>query len=251
MNTHERFKLMAGPYAAPLVKHGDIVNCAVHGLLIVCGMTNGRISWPIGKKGPRERQRCIIVTGDLVAAIQKEAAITVCHWWGVSQASVTRWRKSLAVPLSNDGTHRLRHEYALEPGIRAGFEKALAKANEPEARAKVAAARRKWTMPEKTRRLLSDQRKGKKLSEEHRRKIATANQGRIPVWVTRPWTPEEDELVRTLPTAEVMRLTGRSLPRLSRLLCSVKPRFLSDPQPHPSMRHRRPPQAGFPRNRSS
>jgi hypothetical protein len=52
----------------------------------------------------------------------------------------------------------------------------------------------------------------KKAHRGARRKISEANlrNGRL-VPGTIVWTPEEDELVRTLPVEEVVRRTGRSL----------------------------------------
>lgn len=210
MDERDRFKLLFGPYQAPPFEYGETLECEIRGPMIVCKLSSGRIAWPVGKTGRGVRQRSLIVTGGLAEAIRREAAITVCYWWGISQACVTKWRKALGVELSNEGTHRLRHEYADEPGVRGGLEKARIKANEPEARAKVGAAHRGKRVPDHVRKRLSELRKGKPLAESTRRKISEAQRGRIPVWVTRPWTKEEDELVRTMETEEVVRRTGRT-----------------------------------------
>jgi hypothetical protein len=54
--------------------------------------------------------------------------------------------------------------------------------------------------------------KGKPLSEETRRKMSAAHKARgTLVPGTRLWTPEEDELVRTLPRGEAARRTDTTL----------------------------------------
>src|SRR5262249_25101925 len=55
--------------------------------------------------------------------------------------------------------------------------------------------------------------RGTRASEESRRKMSEAHRkrGTRPPKAGRPWTEEEDALVRTLPAKEVARRTGRSL----------------------------------------
>src|SRR5262249_37434062 len=92
-----------------------------------------------------------------------------------------------------------------------GVEKAWAKAQDPQRRAKIGAAHRGKRLSAQARRQLSRQRRGRPLSPETRRKMAEAHRGRLPCRVTNPWTAAEDELVRTLPPAAVARRTGRTL----------------------------------------
>lgn len=210
MTDRDRFRLLFGPYQAPRFEYGDTLWCEVRGELIACGLSAGRIPWPVGKRHPRASARSLVVTGGLAEATRREAAIAVSHWWGVSQACVGKWRKALGVGLSNEGTHQLRHNYAGEPGVRGGLEKAQAKARDPGRLAKLSAAARGRKHSAEVRRRLSEMGRGKKLSAETRRKISEAQQGRLPPWVTDPWTAEEDDLVRALPPGEVAARTGRA-----------------------------------------
>ena len=55
--------------------------------------------------------------------------------------------------------------------------------------------------------------RGKSHSEETRRRMSEArrNRGTRPPKAGRPWTEQEDTLVRTLPAKEVAKRTGRTL----------------------------------------
>jgi hypothetical protein len=54
----------------------------------------------------------LILCGDLVRAVKREAAIAVAHHWSVSVNTVKRWRRALGVPRTNDGTHELTRKIA-------------------------------------------------------------------------------------------------------------------------------------------
>jgi len=58
---------------------------------------------------------------------------------------------------------------------------------------------------------LAETHRGKRLSAEHRRKLSAAQRrrGARPPKAGRPWTVQEDELVRTLPGTEAAEKTGR------------------------------------------
>src|SRR5262245_18477932 len=107
---HDRFRLVFGPYQTPAFKDGQFVHCELRGSVIVRGLTSGPIPWPLGKRRPGARARFRIVTAGLVEALRREPAVAVAY--------LTQARRALAVPLSNEGTHRLRHDYAGEPGVR-------------------------------------------------------------------------------------------------------------------------------------
>jgi hypothetical protein len=55
----------------------------------------------------------LIVCGDLVRAIRREAAIAVASHWGVSKGTIKLWRQALGVPEKNEGTFALKREIAL------------------------------------------------------------------------------------------------------------------------------------------
>ena len=86
------------------------------------------------------------------------------------------------------------------------------KARDPERCAKIAAARRGRKMPKALLRKLVALRKGSRMSDEARRKMSEAQRrrGARPPNAGVPWSAQEDEWLRTLPTAEVVRRTGRT-----------------------------------------
>jgi hypothetical protein len=65
--------------------------------------------------------------GDLADAVRHESAQAVQFWWGVGSDRVWKWRKALDAKRVNEGTHRLMHDYALEPALTAGRKKAWKK----------------------------------------------------------------------------------------------------------------------------
>ncbi len=212
MTDSDRFKLLFGPYAAPRFEYGQAMDCAIRGSVIACGLSSGRIPWPVGKRHRGARARFFIVTGDLERAIRAESNLAICYWWGVSELTVTTWRRELGVPRVNEGTRRLHHEHALEPAGQDALEKAIARAREPAVRAKMGATRRGRPLHPNTRKGQIAACKGKPLSEEHRRKIGESLRrlGPLAPWMATAWKPEEDALLLKLPVEEVARRTGRS-----------------------------------------
>ena len=79
MRQSDRVKLHFGPYRAPYVKRGRRIMCALRGELVVQGMTDARIPWPIGRGG---RIRSIVLCGDLETAVARESfqAIRYAIW---------------------------------------------------------------------------------------------------------------------------------------------------------------------------
>jgi hypothetical protein len=213
MTDSERFKLLFGPYAAPLFEYGQPMDCAVRGSVIACGLSSGRIPWPIGKRHRGHRGRFLIVTGDLEKAIRRESGIAIRYWWGVSEFTVSKWRRGLAVGRTTEGTRRLRQVYAMEPAGQEALEMAIARAREPDVRAKMGATRRGRPLHPNTHRASIEARTGKPLSEEHRQKIKESllQLGPLAPWMETAWKPEEDELLWELPAEEVAQRTGRSL----------------------------------------
>jgi hypothetical protein len=77
-------------------------------------------------------------------------------------------------------------------------------------------ARRGTPRPEYIREAIGAAQRGRPLCEETCRKLIAADKARgTLVPGTRPWTPEEDELVRTLPRGEAAARTGRTLPAVT------------------------------------
>jgi hypothetical protein len=213
MTDDEHFRLLFGPYAAPVFKDGDDGFCQVRGEVILCGMTAARIPWPVGKKKQRgARARAIVVCGALADAVRQGAAQAVAFWWGVTAQTVTRWRKALGVGPTNEGMSRLRHDYFEEPWALAARDKAHAKARDPGRRAKIAAAKRGKSRPAHVGAAMAAAHRGTRHSAA-RRNMSAAQRRREarPLKAGRPWSEEEDGLVRTLPVKEVAERTGRTL----------------------------------------
>src|SRR5579872_1403267 len=116
MTSHDRFKLLFGPYRTPRFKYGDLVFCELRGWVKITGLTDGRIPWPTCRVGKR-KARALILYGALGEAVRRESAQAVGYWWGVAPCTVSMWRQALDVKPTNEGTRRLRHDYALEPGV--------------------------------------------------------------------------------------------------------------------------------------
>src|SRR4051794_4940302 len=93
-----RFAFIQGPYYPPQFRLGQVMTCEVRDCdCVVTGITDARIPWPKGK--PKDRRAVgLIITGDLVRAIQVESNQAVAYWWGVAPATVTAWRRPWGFP---------------------------------------------------------------------------------------------------------------------------------------------------------
>lgn len=100
-------RLFYAPYEQPTVERGGFLVCKVRGTVRVGSWSHGRIPWPLEKKF-----YSYILCGDLVRAIQNEAASALVHHWGVCKMTVTTWRKQLGIGRVNPGTHRLYSQNA-------------------------------------------------------------------------------------------------------------------------------------------
>ncbi len=171
----DRIRLLYGPYATPSAPRGAVLfdearDCEV----VVRGLTDARKPWPIGiPMGGRGRS--LIVFGGLANAVRRESAIAICHWWGVTGQTVTRWRKALQVPVTNEGTHRLRSEYTDEDWSIKTRKKGHAKNGDPQRRAKIAAAKRGEPRPWRVIKKMIDAKTGSKHSAEAKAKMSAAH----------------------------------------------------------------------------
>lgn len=191
---------------------GAIVQCEVRGEVKIVGLSDGPIPWPIGKKGGA---KSLVVYKDLAKALRNESCQAVGHWWGLSRAPISIWRKALGVGLTTPGTHALRAEYAQEPWAIEARRKALSKARDPLRLEKIGASKRGKPQPAHVRAALLKANLGRKASEEARKKMRAAHKARDtrPPWLNPPWTKAEDRLARnlSLTAAEVAKRTGRTL----------------------------------------
>jgi hypothetical protein len=210
VNDADRYRLLYGPYRMPRCRVGRKLFCAVRGWVTVRKVSDGLIPWPQTLVG---RSKALILCGDLVKAVRHESNQAVAYHWGVTPQTVTVWRKALDVGPTNEGTHRLRSDYTREPWAEAARAKGQAKNADPARRAKLAAAKRGKPRPAHVVEAIVRANQARKVSAETRRKMSEAHRrrGTRPPKAGPAWTSEEDELVRTLPPAEVAQRTGRSL----------------------------------------
>lgn len=131
MTDRERFELF-GKYTAPRVRIGRVLSCESRDCdVIVVGYSNGRISWPVGRR--HGSAACgLFLFGQLVEAVRRESNQAVAYWFGVTPKIVSKWRKALKVEATNVGTGRLRREYGKADWFAAARAKARTKARDPE-----------------------------------------------------------------------------------------------------------------------
>lgn len=94
MPDSDRYRLLFGPYRQPRCRLGRMLTCEVRGRVEVCGISDARIPWPIGKI---RWARSLVVCGGLARAVRLETNAAVCHWWGVTPQTVSKWRKATGV----------------------------------------------------------------------------------------------------------------------------------------------------------
>jgi hypothetical protein len=126
--------------------------------------------------------------------------------------TVWKWRKALDVGATTPGTSRLRHEYGIEPAQLENVARAMARARDPERRAKLSAARKGNPRPPHVGRAVAEAHRGTHHSAQTRAKMSATHRKcgtRLPKAGSH-WTAEEDALVRTLSAAEVATKTRRS-----------------------------------------
>lgn len=139
--------LLEGPYRPPACQVGSWLDDEIDGRVLVGGLTDAPIPWPRRKKGGRHS---LILCGDLIKAIHIESSESVQYWWGVGATTVAKWRKMLGVSQVNPGSLKLRLER--HPGVPpADAARSRAKAATPQARSKMADAKRGKPMHANTR----------------------------------------------------------------------------------------------------
>ena len=210
MLDQQRFALHFGPYLAPPFNYGDLVMDAVRGEVEIVKLSGAKIPWPIGKL---RQGRSLVVFGGLADAIRQESNQAVCHWWGVTPQTVTKWRKALHVEPLNAGSRELFIRYGREERTQDALPKARLAAARPESRQKLADAHRGKPRHQSVVEALRRANLGRRATVEQRRKMSEAQRA----WraerpkIGREWTEFEDSLCRTLAPGEVAAATGRSL----------------------------------------
>ena len=214
MMQEDRVKLLFGPYQTPKCKFGGTLRCRMRGKMKVKGITDAPIHWPYTFKRGGGGRPLLILCGDLVRAVRRESETAVAHWWGVSITTVWKWRKALGVVEHNEGTQDLYRRWMPDKMDEEAIRKRQEATQSPERNAKVAAARRGKPRPEHVKEALRKANKGRKASDEARRKMSEAHKqrGTLPPAMSGPlWTVEEEALLGTMPDKEVAARIGRSI----------------------------------------
>lgn len=201
MRDTDRFRLL-GEYTTPLFEYGEVVFCEWRGDVKIVSLTDAKIPWQVGM---RASNKSLVIFGSLVDALRRVSNQAICHWWGITPQTVSKWRKSLGIPVVTERTRRLFSENAhAEPNAEA-LKRCHAKAREPEhleRLRKLAESRKGQPRPKRIVEIVRVALTGRKLSPEHCAKIGKRNKrmGIIPRKAQgRLWTRAEDELVRTPP----------------------------------------------------
>jgi hypothetical protein len=192
----EKFRLVDGPYAPPLLAIGGWLKCELRGELQVGGYTNALIPWPVAVGHTKQR----IVCGDLVRALKTESLAAVCFHFGISHSVVSEYRNRLGIERLTPGSMRL-------------FRRTIDLARTPEARAKISRhheGRGDKMTPEAREKLREIQSRPK--SEPWKQRMAERLRRRF-AFSGRPvrWTEEELRMLGTRPDREVAKLLNRSL----------------------------------------
>jgi hypothetical protein len=175
----DHIRLLHSPYRRPSVRVGNRATCLIRGEVAVTSRTHARLRWPRCLPVNGVGHPSLLVDEELARAVRSESAAALCHWWGVSEGVVWRWRKALGVTrTSNPGSNRL---------VRSAAQAGAAAMRE-----------REWTEEER---------------EQKRRLAIEGNYGAFfpPGCKTAPaWTAEELALLGTAPDAEVAKRIGKS-----------------------------------------
>jgi hypothetical protein len=179
----ETCRLMFGPYTPPRVRKGDRAYCEFRAAqVIVTSWSDARLLWPRCQKPKQRGGSGLLVTDELKRAVESESSAALVYWFGVSQATIWKWRQAFGVSMwGTPGSKRL-HNLVSQSG-----------ANAMKAR--------NWTEAERRQR---------------RRTAKRLNVGRFIMPCKRPngsrlWTRREMQLFERLPDREIAIRTGRTV----------------------------------------
>jgi hypothetical protein len=111
MKPKNHTKLHFGPYRTRRFKYRDVVFCERAGEVSLCGLSSGRMPWPLCQCG---KTKAMALVGDLVAAVRRESSLAIQYWWAVGHSKVLKWRKSLGVGGFTEGTRSVKRDYGKE-----------------------------------------------------------------------------------------------------------------------------------------
>jgi hypothetical protein len=101
-----RYNFVGGPYKPPLLDAGGFLEDERLGLVKVGGYTGGPIPWPTMRRR-HIRGGAVILCSPLAEALKLESATAISYWWGVSSATVQRWKRAVGAPARTEGSQRL------------------------------------------------------------------------------------------------------------------------------------------------
>jgi len=206
VNDLERVKLLFGPYNPPPLKRGDRAFCLYRDqLVVVTWWSDARIPWPRCRPPGNRGGTCgLLVDDTLVRAIQHESATALGYWWGVSCATVERWRRTFGVGRTDpEGSQRLIRS-AIQASLSARFGDDHDRLWTPEEMALLG------VLPDGEVALRTGRTTNAVALTRERLGRANVN-ARPDAFTGRPWTAAEDNAVCTLPPKEAAARTGRSM----------------------------------------
>lgn len=110
MTDDDPLKLLFGPYQPPKLKVGERALCLYRDAeVVIYDWSMAPIPWPLCyHAGSRGFGKGLLVDEELARAVRLESGLAVCHWWGISRATVRKWRKIVGADRKNNpGTYRL------------------------------------------------------------------------------------------------------------------------------------------------
>lgn len=113
----------AGPYRPPAAKVGDVLHDEyLNRDVRVEGKTEAPIPWPgMSHEKGRHAGLLPILCGDLVRAVVEEDALTVGHYFGVTQYMIRNWKQAIAGARASTEVHTLLQMKRLDPEFRKKF----------------------------------------------------------------------------------------------------------------------------------
>jgi hypothetical protein len=154
-----------------------------------------------------------VLFGDLARVVVAESNQAVAHWFGIPPGTVSTFRKALGVGKMNAGTTRLRKAYGKEDWFKEAQKKAQKTPWTEKRRRKQSKLFKGKARPKHVIEALRKGRTGKPQSPATRDKITRSHLARKKshIHAEVALAADFDELVRTLPPAEVARRSGRTL----------------------------------------
>jgi hypothetical protein len=176
MPSTTRFDLRFGPYPTPLYMIGETIIDEVRGEVKIVGTSPGRIPWPVGYAAGG---RSLVVFAGLATAIRQEANQAVCHHWGITGQTVSKWRKALGiVGQPAPGTTALRSAYLHGSQGRKMRKALLPVLSSSERAAKISAAKKGVPRSAETIEKMRQASLGKRASAATRAKMSSAHKRR-------------------------------------------------------------------------